>query len=106
MYGYWSPSCPVRVGDEKNVLITAYVKHDTALIAIASWEKDRVYISLDIDWETLGLDPGNAILEASFIPEFQEASRFKPNELIPVEPGKGWLLILSESQYTLKGSKN
>jgi hypothetical protein len=98
MYGYWSPSCPIKVANGNNVQITSYVKQGATLIAIASWEKDEVLVSLEIDWKVLGLNPGKAILEASFIPKFQEASRFKPGDLIPVEPGKGWLLILSENQ--------
>jgi hypothetical protein len=98
MFGYWSPSCPVKVADGKNVRITSYVKQGATLIAIASWEKDKVQVSLKIDWEALGLNPKKAILEASQISEFQEASRFRPGDLIPVEPGKGWLLILSEGQ--------
>ncbi len=96
MYGYWSPSCPVKVTDGKNVRITSYVRKGATLIAIASWENDKVQISLKIDWKALGINPEKAILEAPHISEFQESSRFKPNDLIPVEPGKGWLLILSE----------
>ncbi len=98
MYGYWSPSCPVKVADGKNVQITSYVKKGATLIAIASWEKDNVQVSLKIDWKALGLNPRKAILEASFIPKFQEAFRFKPSDSIPVESGKGWLLILSEGR--------
>ena len=98
MFGYWSPSCPVKIADKKHVQATSYVKQDETLIAIASWEKEKAYVSLDINWEALDLNPEKAILEASFIPKFQEASRFKPNDLIPVEPGKGWLLILRENQ--------
>jgi len=98
MYGFWSPSCPVKVANGKNVQVTSYVKQGAALIAIASWEEDKVYVPLEIDWGALGLNPGKVILEAPFIPKFQEASSFKPNDLIPVEPGKGWLLILSEGQ--------
>ncbi|NOR11898.1 MAG: hypothetical protein GQ545_01460, partial [Candidatus Aminicenantes bacterium] len=98
MYGYWSPSCPVKVADGKNVQITSYVKQGATLIAIASWEKDKVQVSLKIDWKALDLNPRKAILEASFISEFQEAFRFKPSDSIPVESGKGWLLILSEGR--------
>jgi hypothetical protein len=98
MVGYWSPSCPVKVADGKNVQITTYVRKGATLIAIASWENEKVQVSLKIDWKALGINPGKAILEAAHISEFQEASRFKPSDPIPVEPNKGWLLILSEGQ--------
>ncbi|MBE9572103.1 MAG: hypothetical protein IMF11_15855 [Proteobacteria bacterium] len=74
------------------------MKQGATLIAIASWEKDQVQVSLDIDWRAVGLNPRKAILEASHISEFQDASRFKPSDSIPVEPGKGWLFILSEGR--------
>jgi hypothetical protein len=98
MYGYWSPSCPVKIADGKDVLITSYVKENATLISIASWEQDRVQVSLEINWEALGINPRKAILEAPHILEFQDSSRFKPTDLIPVEPGKGWLFVLSEVQ--------
>ncbi|MBE0712395.1 MAG: hypothetical protein IH583_08415, partial [Candidatus Aminicenantes bacterium] len=64
------------------------------LIALASWAKDPVDIRLTIDWKTLGLDPKKAVLRAPAIEKFQEAAEFRPGDVIRVEPGKGWLLVL------------
>ena len=97
MVGYWSPSCPVKT-DNPDVLATAYVKKDTVLISIASWAEDIVLCNLNIDWQGLGMDPENAQLQAPFIKEFQGETTFKPSDGIPVDPGKGWLLILSERE--------
>ncbi len=97
MIGYWSPSCPVKT-DNADVLATAYVKKDSVLVSIASWAEDIVLCKLKIDWETLGLNPVNMELHAPFIKDFQGKTTFTPADRIPVEAGKGWLLILREKK--------
>jgi hypothetical protein len=64
------------------------------MVAVASWAKDRVNVRLAIDWKALGLDPGAATITAPAIENFQAAKAFAADDAIPVEPGKGWLLIL------------
>jgi hypothetical protein len=95
MTGYWSPSCPVKT-DHEDIMVTTYVKKDEVLISLASWAKEKTNCRLLIDWKTLGMDPSKAQLIAPSIEEFQESAVFGPDDFIPVEPGKGWLLILSE----------
>ncbi len=95
MIGYWSPNCPVGT-DNKDVLATAYVKSGTALIALASWAGDPVLCRLTIDWKAIGLDEKRALLQAPAIPGFQPEATLRPGDSIPVEPGKGWLLILKQ----------
>jgi len=93
MIGYWSAECPVRT-DQPDVLATAYVKKGTALISVASWATDPVRCRLKLDWEAFGLDRLKARLHAPGIADFQPEATFAPDEPVPVEPGKGWLLIL------------
>jgi len=93
MMGYWSPSCPVRT-NHRDIRATVYVKKDKALISIASWAREKVECRLKMDWKALGLNPKKARLYAPAIPGFQEEARFSPTDAIPVEPGRGWLLIL------------
>ena len=69
------------------------------MISIASWAEERVNIQLEIDWDALGLDAEKARLLAPHIEDFQDSAIFIPTDEIPVEPGKGWLLILSELKY-------
>ena len=95
MLGYWVPSCPVKT-DNEDVLATVYVKKDKVLVSLASWAKETVHCRLNIDWNALGLDPKKAKLYAPGIESFQSSVTFKPGGEIPVEPGKGWLLVLSE----------
>jgi hypothetical protein len=94
MVGYWSPSCPIRT-DHRNVLATAYVKKSKVLIAIASWAPEPANCRLKIDWNALGINSKGTKLTAPYIEGFQDAVSFAPVDVIPVAPGKGWLLILN-----------
>ena len=93
MIGYWSSNCPVKTNNDK-VLVTVYKKNDATLISLASWASTNTDVQLNIDWKKLGVDPSKAKIEAREIKNFQPARIFLPTESIPVEKGKGWLLII------------
>ena len=93
MIGWWVHDAPVKTGRD-DVLATSYIRHGKTLIALASWAPQSTTVKLQIDWKALGLKPGNATLKAPTVAGFQPAAEFKPGDAIPVEPGKGWLLIL------------
>jgi hypothetical protein len=94
MIGYWDPACPVR-SESSGVLATAYVRPGKALIAVASWAKGPVDCRLKVDWKALSIDPKKAVLTAPEIKGFQPAARFAPTDAIPVQPGRGWVLVVS-----------
>ena len=94
MVGFWVDGRPVKT-DRPDVLATSYVRDGRTMVALASWAKDAVDIRLAIDWKALGLDPASAKLEAPAIENFQEARTFAADQPIPVEPGKGWLIVIS-----------
>jgi len=93
MIGYWVSDNPVKTG-HPDVLATVYAKKDGALISLASWAKGPLMARLKIDWKALGLDPKKARLRAPAIPGVQFETEFAPDDPIPFEPGKGWLLII------------
>ncbi len=95
MTGYWEKKCPVVTGNPK-ILATVYRREGQSLISVASWEEQPAKFTLKIDWGILGLDPQKATLVAPEIENFQHAAVFKPGDAISVEPGKGWLLYLTE----------
>ncbi len=95
--GYWSSNCPVKTNNEK-VLATVYKKNKSCLVAIASWADAHANVQLKIDWNKLGIDSSKAIIVADEISHFQAAKTFLPNEMIPVEKGKGWLLVIKEKE--------
>jgi hypothetical protein len=93
MIGYWSENCPVKT-DNPKVLATVYQKKGKALISIASWADEDVDIILQIDWKKLGIDPLKATITAPEVKNFQPARTFKVGEKIPVDKGKGRMLIV------------
>jgi hypothetical protein len=93
MIGFWVPANPVKTGRD-DVLATAYVREGRTMIALAGWTKDPVDVRLAIDWKALGLDPAKARLTAPAIEGFQEGRAFDAGEPVPLQPGKGWLLIV------------
>jgi hypothetical protein len=95
MIGYWSPSCPVRTGRE-DIPATVYRKKGAALIALASWATQDTVVRLSVDWKGLRIDPAHATIEAPAIANFQPGRHFVADEAIPVEKGKGWMLIIRD----------
>jgi hypothetical protein len=93
MIGWWVHDTPVKTKRD-DVLATSYVRQGKTMIALASWAPDKASVHLHIDWKALGINPASAKLVAPAVAGFQPAAEFKPNDAIPVEPGKGWLLIL------------
>jgi hypothetical protein len=73
-----------------------YKKSRRALISLASWAPEPLRCRLSIDWGALGLDPKTAKLSAPSIEGFQKGVSFSPSSEIPLEPGKGWILILED----------
>jgi hypothetical protein len=98
MIGYWAPDCPVRT-NSASVLATVYRKPNKSLVALASWAHQKVNCRLAFDVTKLGLDPAKARLRAPAIPGFQPATTFRsPTDPIPIDPGRGWLLILEQER--------
>ena len=95
MFGYWTPNAPVKT-DNPNILATTYAKKGKVLIAIASWDPQQIECSLSIDWKALGLDRMKSTLFAPASKDFQPEMKFQIGDKIPLEPEKGWLLVLSE----------
>jgi hypothetical protein len=93
MIGYWVPNNPVKTGRD-SILATVYARKGTALISIASWAKERQDVRLMIDWKQLGINRSRAKLVAPAVENFQPEAGFNPGVPVPVEPGKGWLIII------------
>jgi hypothetical protein len=93
MIGWWVGSRPVRTGRD-DVLATTYLLPGKAMVALASWARDTVFVAPRIDWRALGIDSASATIAAPAIRDFQPAATFLPGQAIPVPPGKGWLLVL------------
>jgi hypothetical protein len=95
MIGYWDPACPVKTG-RKDVLATAYVRKGQTLVAVASWAQKKELVRLQFDWKSLGLERAKTKCVAPEIKDFQPAAKLLPSADVPIDPGRGWLLILKE----------
>ncbi len=93
MKGYWEKDCPVKT-DRNDIKATVYQKDGKVLLSIGSWAEGPVNFRISIDWKALGIDPSKAVLHAPYIKDFQDERTFKPDEFIPVEPKRGWLIYL------------
>jgi hypothetical protein len=100
MIGWWEPELPVKVvatGANGPIHATTYVNRGKkTLVSLGSWSTTNATVTLTFDWTTLGLS-SNMVksLKAPAIPGFQTAQSWQTGAAIPVEPAKGWLLVLS-----------
>ncbi len=95
MIGYWSENCPVKTNNA-DVLTTVYKKQGAALIAIASWAEQDVKVSLNIDWNKLGINPAKAIITIPEVQNFQTKASLTAQSEIDVPKGKGLLIVVKE----------
>lgn len=94
MLGYWMPDCPVKTSHAA-IKATAYVHKGRRLaIAVASWAKDPVAVRLDIDWKAVGLDPTGVRVTVPEIGMYQPALASASLDALPVDPGKGWIVVV------------
>jgi hypothetical protein len=96
MIGYWASTVPVRT-DRDSVPATVYLRKGRALVALASWGKGTQRVRLTFDWKTLGMNPRKVHLFAPAVEGFQDSTEFATDIEIPVEQGKGWMLILEST---------
>ena len=94
--GWFDPACPVTC-DNPQVKVSVYRKQGKTMIALASWASKKAAVKLAIDWPALGLDPKKTTLWAPASGNFQPEMVFAADAAIPVDPGKGWLLIADET---------
>ena len=97
MKGYWEKDCPVTVNNP-DVHATLYQKEGESLIAVGSWADKKTMFIMQFDWKTLGIDSEKTILYAPYIKDFQEERTFEPDEPIPVDPKKGYLIYVKEKR--------
>lgn len=95
MIGYWVKTNPVKTNNP-DVPVTIYKKDKALLIALASWAKEEVAVTLSIDWNALGMNPEKAVLKAIGAQGLQPEGEMEPNKPLVVSPNKGWLLTLTE----------
>lgn len=71
------------------------------MISVASWAKRSVNVKLDIDWEAVGLDKTAVEIHAPGIENFQPEKAFNIHDEIPIDPMKGWLIIIEQKKIKI-----
>lgn len=95
MIGYWSPNNPVKT-NAPDVLATSYVRQgEKIIVALGSWAAGDTSCLLSVDWKKAGFKNGNFTISAPAIENFQSAASFRPGDAIPLEKGKGKILIIT-----------
>jgi hypothetical protein len=98
MIGYWDSNNPIKT-NSNDTYATAYVqKGKQTLIALATWAENDDKINLDINWESLGINPAKAELYAPAVANFQDEKTWETKESIVVPKGKGFLIIVREKK--------
>lgn len=95
MVGFWENDCPVTT-NRAGVKATAYIKENWTLISLGSWETEQVKVRLNINWDRLGLDHNHVKIRAPEVENFQPERTLQSGDSIPVDPLKGWLIILEK----------
>jgi hypothetical protein len=95
MVGFWEEELIVTTSD-RDILATGYVKPGKILVSIASWARERRDVRLRVNLRAAGLNSDNVKITAPDIPGFQSAREFRLGDSIPVDPGKGWLLLVEQ----------
>jgi hypothetical protein len=93
MTGYWSENCPVKTNSSL-IPASVYSKEGSAMIAIASWDKQTKDVKLQIDWNKLGIDKTKATVFIPAIKGFQEEQSLKRGDPVSVKPAEGKIIII------------
>ena len=94
MIGYWMTRCPVKTSHPA-IKATAYVHPGRRLaIAIASWATETITVRLEIDWSAVGLDLTQVRITVPEIAGFQPGLTPASLDALPVESGKGWIVLV------------
>ena len=97
MAGFWEERPAVSV-NHKDVYATAFIKKDKTLVAIGSWVDAPVEISLDIDWEQLGLNPDKVTIEMPDVKGYQNFKNLTKDEKIALEAKSEVFIIINEKK--------
>ncbi|MDD5705266.1 MAG: DUF6067 family protein [Kiritimatiellae bacterium] len=92
MIGYWQDACPVKVNHAR-IKATAYLHPGKRFaVVLASWADAPVTVSVDVDWQAIGLSSGDVVARMPEIAPFQHAREDVALDAVTIEPGKGWIV--------------
>ncbi len=93
MHGFWEEK-PIVATSDRQVKATAFVRDGKTMVAVGNYSNEAKKVRLDIDWNRIGLDSSKAELKAPAIEHFQTSATWRKDAAIPVDPKKGWIILL------------
>lgn len=97
MIGFWDKTNPVR-SNNPEIEATIFKGRDEVLISLANYSDKLQQCRLNINWKALNLSPDDVTVVIPEIKEFQEKQLFKLNDLIDVEAGKGYMIVVKRNK--------
>ena len=96
MIGYWVKPNPVRT-NLPGIIATSYILPEKTLIALASWESQDREVTLQIDWQALGLaGDNNTRLHIPRVEGLQEEADLPAGSAVTVPAEQGLFVILEQ----------
>jgi hypothetical protein len=96
MIGYWDERTPVRCSSD-SVRVTVYRGETRTVLALGSWGKADISVSLDLDLRALGLSHAPAGFRVPEIAGFQKASTPVNLHGVVVPAGKGLIIVFDNN---------
>ena len=93
MKGYWINDNPIKT-NHRNIKTTTYLKDDKVLIAIGSWSDKDEYVTLNIDWEKLGLNKDNMKMYSPEVDFMQAEQAFTIGQRVKIPKSDGLILVI------------
>jgi len=93
MKGYWVDDNPIKT-NHRNIKTTAYLKDEKVLIAIGSWSDKDEYVTLNIDWNKLGIDKASVKMYSPAVDFMQTEQAFTIGQRVKVPKAEGLILVI------------
>ncbi len=93
MIGYWNPELPILSNNEQ-VKTTVYKKKDAILIVYAGWNTTDMVVSLQPNWEAMGMKQDEVEIYAPEVPGLQHKQAYQHLENINIPAKKGGFIIM------------
>jgi len=99
MIGYWERDCPVKCSNP-SVRATLYKGRGESIVSLANWTDHASEVSLEIDWEKLGIDQKQVNIYMPEIENFQKEQKGVTLEKIVVSGKEGYLIVINNKNFT------
>ncbi len=91
--GYWDSDCPVKCNNN-SCKASLFRGSDSSVIAVANWTDKNNQVTIDVDWNRLGINPEKVGIFMPAIKDFQEEKENVSLTNLIVPGFRGFLIVL------------